>query len=78
MNLQGMCVCNSHEGGEHGASNTVRSDKADDKAERIDDKLLTALAHVFRPGLLAEIQITVPLERTQSASVDSEGICEMY
>lgn len=35
--------------------NTVRSDKTDDKAERIDDKLLTALAHVFRPSPPAEI-----------------------
>lgn len=42
-------------GGEHEARNTVLSDKTDDKAGRIDDKLLTALAHVFSPGLAAEI-----------------------
>lgn len=35
--------------------NTVQSDKTDDKAERIDDKFLTALARVFSPSLAAEI-----------------------
>lgn len=59
--VQGFCVCISHEGGEPGARNTVWSDKTDDKAERIDDKLLTALAHVFRSSLPAEIQIAVCL-----------------
>lgn len=34
----------------------VGSDKADDdKAEGIDDKFLTSLAHVFRPGPSVDI-----------------------
>lgn len=43
-----VCICVSCEGGKPPIRNTVGSDKTDDKAERIDDKLLTALARVFR------------------------------
>lgn len=43
-----ICIFFSCEGGKPPAKNTVRSDKTDDKAERIDDKLLTVLARVFR------------------------------
>lgn len=50
-----ICICISREGGKPPIRNTVGSDKTDDKAERIDDKLLTVLARVFRASPPADM-----------------------
>lgn len=64
-----ICICVSCEGGKPPIRNTVGSDKTDDKAERIDDKLLTVLAHVFRPSPPADMD-------TVSLLSDACIICE--
>lgn len=50
-----VCVSIWNEHRESRASDTVGLDKTDDKAEGIDDKLLTVLAHVSNPNPPADI-----------------------